>query len=284
MPCKNTAPTATHIRSFNQTVYDFYKHFGRHDLPWRTKRSPYAVFVSEIMLQQTQVDRVIPKFQQFTKALPNFKRLAHAPQRRILELWQGLGYNRRALFLYRAAQVIDSQYKGRLPKDPDLLIGLPGIGKATAASICAFAFGQARIFIETNIRSVFIHHFFPEVMTVDDTDILAIMERAIDKNDPFKWYSALMDYGSYLKAHYPNPSRKSTNYALQSPFKGSIRQIRGEILRHLTYNKYTQAADLSKILKRDEQTLSRVSKDLVREGFISEDHRGLFLKDTIGGF
>lgn len=278
MPSLSTPLTQSQIKSFNRTLYSFYEDSGRHTLPWRSRRTPYAVFISEIMLQQTQVERVIPKFKAFMKVFPNFKRLAHASQRDVLRLWQGLGYNRRAIFLHRAAKTITIQYHGRLPQDPERLMALPGIGQATASSICVFAFNQPHVFIETNIRAVFIHHFFPEARTVDDREVGLLISQIIDTADTFNWYSALMDYGSFIKSSYSNPSRKSAHHIRQTRFEGSARQIRGEIVRCLTYNKYKTIIQLAKEFNRTIEDISRISKDLVREGFIYEDKRGISLK------
>lgn len=270
--------THAQIDSLNRSLYSFYEDSGRHTLPWRRLRSPYVVFISEIMLQQTQVERVIPKFKAFMRAFPNFKRLAHAPQSDVLRLWQGLGYNRRALFLHRAAKTITSQYHGRLPQDPERLTALPGIGAATAASICVFAFNQPHVFIETNIRAVFIYHFFSEVQEVDDRDILSLISQTIDRQDPFTWYSALMDYGSFLKSRYGNPSRKSLHHVRQSRFEGSERQIRGEIVRYLTCNEYESISKLANRLERKKEDVLRISKALVCEGFIHQKGKVISLK------
>ena len=221
------------IRAFRKRIYGHYQKSGR-DLPWRKATDPYHIFVSEIMLQQTQVDRVIDKYRAFTKAFPNFKELDRATLEQVYKIWRGLGYNRRALSLKRTAKIIVDKYQGNLPSSESLLMALPGIGKATASSIAAFGFNKPAIFIETNIRAAFIHHFFSSHKdAVRDAEILPLVEQTLDRKSPRKWYSALMDYGAMLKKRYKNPSRKSAHYSRQSPFKGSRREIRGAILRML---------------------------------------------------
>jgi A/G-specific adenine glycosylase len=228
----NRTITPIIIRQFRRTVYNHFKHHGR-ELPWRRDYDPYRVFVSEIMLQQTQVDRVTAKFDRFIKELPDFAALDGAPLARVLTLWQGLGYNRRALNLKRAAQIIIKKYNGRLPSSPEVLETLPGIGKATAASIVAFAFNKPSVFLETNIRTVLIHHFFKNRKSVHDERLLPLAEMLLDRENPRKWYSALMDYGTWLKKQYGNAARRSAGYKKQSRFEGSSRQKRGMILRLL---------------------------------------------------
>ncbi|MEK7079017.1 MAG: A/G-specific adenine glycosylase, partial [Patescibacteria group bacterium] len=134
--------------------------FLRRDFPWRNTTDPYHILVSEVMLQQTQVARVMVKFPIFIDQFSNFKELATASTKDILQVWQGMGYNRRALYLKKIAEIVITQYKGKLPDDPAILDTFPGIGEATAASIVAFAFNKPLVFIETNIRRVFIHLFF----------------------------------------------------------------------------------------------------------------------------
>jgi A/G-specific adenine glycosylase len=202
-------------------------------LPWRGTTDPYRIFVSEVMLQQTQVDRVVGKYRQFVRAFPSWRSLARARLDRVLAVWRGLGYNRRALWLKRAAEAVAERHGGRLPRDVHELERLPGVGEATARSIAAFAFNEPTVFIETNIRSVFLHHFFPGRSKVGDCQLLPLVERTLDRRNPARWYSALMDYGVYLKRHHGNPSRRSRHHVRQAPFEGSDRQVRGRILTAL---------------------------------------------------
>ena len=222
--------TKNTIKTFITRVHRHYKDHAR-PFPWRRTSNPYHVFISEVMLQQTQTDRVVGYFNSFIKAFPDFTSLAHASFPRILKQWQGLGYNRRALYLQRAAQQVCTQYNGILPQDIEQLETLPGIGPATARSITAFAFNLPVVFIETNIRTVFIHEFFKDSPKVSDDQLLPLIEATLDRKNPCRWYNALMDYGVMLKKNNPNPSRKSAHYVRQKPFEKSDRKIRGAILR-----------------------------------------------------
>jgi A/G-specific adenine glycosylase len=217
------------IAAFQQAVLSHYREHGR-DLPWRRTRDPYRILVSEVMLQQTQVGRVIDKFDVFIGRFPDFATLAAAPLIEVLSHWKGLGYNRRALYLKEIARVIMEQHSGRLPDSAGELVKLPGIGKNTAGAIVAFAFNYPSVFIETNIRSVFIHHFFGDTTLITDARIIPLVEQTLFREDPRTWYWALMDYGSMLKGRAENPGRKSAHHTRQSPFKGSDREIRGAIL------------------------------------------------------
>lgn len=220
------------------------------------------------MLQQTQVDRVIDKYALFIKTFPTLRSLAKAPLDKLLRTWQGLGYNRRALMLLKCAQQIVKEFKGAIPDRPELLEKLPGLGKATSASICAFAFNKPVIFIETNIRTVFIHEFFPHKKDITDNDLLPLVAQTLDKKNPYTWYSALMDYGAHLKKRYPNPSRKSAHHTRQSKFEGSDRQIRGKVLKVLLNQNKLSFAKLSEKITADTIRCKRILKGLAEEGFI----------------
>ena len=162
------------MRKFEKTVWNYYaKH--RRSFPWREDITPYRIVVSEIMLQQTQVSRVVPKFQSFMRKFPDFETLAATPLREVLAEWQGLGYNRRGLQLKKLAEMVIAT--GDLPRTKEALIELPGIGPNTAGSILAFAYNIPQAFIETNIRSVFIYFFFKNSRRkVDDKEILKLVE------------------------------------------------------------------------------------------------------------
>lgn len=264
---------------FRETIYSHYALHGR-DLPWRKNPGPYGIFLSEIMLQQTQVDRVIPKYERFMDLFPGFRELASAPLEEVLREWKGLGYNRRALALRRAAETIVSEWGGTLPADPGALERLPGIGKATAASICAFAFNLPVVFIETNIRTVFIHFFFNDRDGVSDGEIYPLAEKALDRDNPSRWYNALMDYGVKLKREHGNPSKKSSAYRKQTRFQGSNRQLRGEILERILSGSMIRDADL-KALFGDKAAMARKAVDeLTAEGFIIRERgRGYRIAD-----
>lgn len=255
------------ITHFRGILYSYYSENGR-NLPWRGTNDPYQIFVSEIMLQQTQVERVTTKFVSFIETFPNFESLAYAPLEKILKNWQGLGYNRRAIHLQKSAGIVINKYKGQLPSKPEELIKLPGIGKATAASIAAFAYNYPSVFIETNIRSVFIFFFFCSNQSVEDDKLMPIIKKTMDNSSPQRWYSALMDYGTMLKRFDPGLTQKSAHYKKQKPFKGSNRQIRGQVLRLLLQERTVTFSDLRQRLQGSDDRLKEILDQLQIEGFI----------------
>jgi A/G-specific adenine glycosylase len=220
-------------KQFTKTVWKHYRANGRHDLPWRKTENPYHILVSELMLQQTQVTRVIPKYKAFLKAFPTARRLAAAPLGDVLRAWQGLGYNRRAKFLWLTAQAITHDCKGKWPTTLEDLRALPGVGSYTAGAVMNFAYNIPVPLIETNIRTVYIHHFFQDREGVSDAELILIVERTLDRKTPREWNWALMDYGTHLKTTIGNLNKKSKTYQKQSNFKESNRYVRGAILRSL---------------------------------------------------
>jgi A/G-specific adenine glycosylase len=261
---KKPSISTSKIRRFRSTVHAYLKKQGR-TLPWRTDYDPYHIFVSEIMLQQTQVDRVAIKFPPFIAEFPDFRSLARAPLVQVLKLWQGLGYNRRALNLIRTAEMVAQKHGGTLPDSPELLARLPGIGPATAASICAFAFNKPVVFLETNIRTVLIHHFFSDRKSVSDEELLPIAGQVLDRKNSRQWYSALMDYGTMLKKTHGNVSRRSAHYKKQSKFQGSRRQLRGAILKVLLERQGRTIDQLAGSLRTSIDGLRLVVTMLVQE-------------------
>jgi len=258
------------LRGFKKTIWEFYEQSGRHELPWRHpdthgKFDPYMIMVSEVMLQQTQVLRVIPKYHEFMDNYPTLQALAKAPQGSVLKTWSGLGYNRRAKYLRLAAVDVVEKFEEHLPSSYSDLITLPGIGSNTAGAILAYAYNQPIVFIETNIRSVFIHHFFEHQSNISDKKILELVAQTLDTTNPREWYWALMDYGSHLKRIHKNPSSRAANYIKQAKFAGSKRQLRGLVLRLLKEKTYSDA--LLKETIADER-LEIVLADLVKEQLI----------------
>lgn len=231
------------IKSFQKKIWDFYKK-NKRDFPWRKTFDPYKILISEVMLQQTQTYRVQPKYEAWIKEFPDFETLAKAPFSKVLTLWSGLGYNRRAIYLHKIAKIIcsDVSIRGNI-LNSDFLQTLPGIGKNTAAAIIVFSQNKYLPFVETNIRRTIIHHFFQNKKQVDDKQILSILS-SIDSKKPREWYYALMDYGSFLAKKTVNPNRKSKHYAKQSKFEGSLRQVRGQILKILLKKKSVKIHEL----------------------------------------
>lgn len=253
--------------AFRKKVYAHYRQHRR-DLPWRHTTDPYHIMVSELMLQQTQVDRVVEKYGLFIKKFPTVRSLARAPLSAVLKEWQGLGYNRRAQYVQLAARMVAKQYQGKFPRTIEGLVALPGIGVHTAGAICAYAFNEPIPYIETNIRSVYIHHFFPRAKAVTDNQLLPLVDRTMDRRHPRQWYSALMDYGTWLKKNYGNAARRSRHYTRQSRFEGSHRQVRGAIIRVLAGDQHLTSAQLSHALGFSEPRLRPALKQLVGEGML----------------
>lgn len=256
------------IREFRDMVLTYYADHGR-DFAWRRTTDPYRILVSEIMLQQTQVERVRVKYPAFIDAFPDFPLLACSPLSDVLAVWQGMGYNRRAIALQKCARRVVEEHDGTLPQDPKVLATFPGIGSATAASICAFAFNMPVVFIETNIRRVFIHFFFGDHEKVDDDEILPIARQVLPVEDPRTWYNALMDLGAALKKKGENPNRRSLQYTKQAAFEGSDRKIRGCILRLLLAEKHLTQKVIAKKFSEEPARIVRILGDLEAEGFIT---------------
>ena len=281
------------------------------DLPWRRTYDPYAIWISEVMLQQTQVSRVDGRWQRWLERFPTVDALAAAAPSDVLEEWQGLGYNRRALSVHRAAQAI-SEAGGVFPQDPKELVKLPGIGPATAAGIRAFAFNLHGVYLETNVRTVFLHELYPQAEGVPDSELVPLVEltcpaSVTDAADavaagadaavntaaetdeteltPRSWYYALLDYGAYLKKTIPNPSRRSKSHAKQSRFEGSHRQKRAELLRVLLAHKDEGGAEFETLHQElcqievnagretlDEQVTLGLLEELAKEGFCQKNN------------
>ncbi|QOY60579.1 HhH-GPD family protein [Thermophilibacter immobilis] len=262
------------------------------DLPWRRTRDPYAIWISEVMLQQTQTTRVDGRWQRWLERFPTADALAAADSGDVLDEWQGLGYNRRALAVHRAAQAV-SQAGGQLPSEAPLLQALPGIGPATAAGIRAFAFDLHSVYLETNVRTVFLHELYPSSDGVADSELVPLVrdtcpaDDSDPADDPRTWYYALLDYGAYLKRTVPNPSRRSRTHVRQSRFEGSHRQKRAELLRVLLAHKgdASAGADFETIvyeLSREEEKAGRTAlgsadvqvllDELSDEGFCHLEH------------
>jgi len=220
------------VGAFYKTVIRHYRQHGRSHLPWRETKDVYRILVSEIMLQQTQVSRVIPYYHAFLKTFPTVHALAEAPLGEVLAVWQGLGYNRRAKMLHNAAKIIACNFHDRIPHSYDELVALPGVGEYTAKAIRVFAYDEREVMVETNIRSAFLHHFFKNKDKITDSSLKPLIEETLRQaSSSREWYSALMDYGAHLKERYANPSRRSAHHVQQKPFRGSDREIRGAILK-----------------------------------------------------
>ncbi len=268
----NRTLSSAEVRFFRKKVLDHYDQHGR-DLPWRKRVTPYRVLVSEIMLQQTQVERVIEKYKEFLAAFPDFATLAQAPLPQLLSIWSGLGYNRRALALKALALKVVEEHKGRLPSDREQLLALPGIGNYTAGAVMAFAFNKPVVFMDTNIRRVYIHEFFHDQEGVHDDALVPLVEQTLDTADPRTWYNALMDYGTMLKQQQANPNRRSAHYTRQSPFENSNRQVRGKILKVLVAETPLTALQIVKKVAMDAERVKNNLVQMEKEGFIRKKGR-----------
>lgn len=258
-------------QAFLELLWEHYRQRGRHDLPWRIAEpdgqfDPYKIMVSELMLQQTQVSRVIPKYEAFLAQFPTAKHLAQAELGAVLRAWQGLGYNRRAKFLWQASQRVAKE--ASFPSSLEELVALPGVGANTAGAIMAYAWNKPVVFIETNIRTVIIHHFAPEAQNVSDSFIREVVNTVLDVEHPREFYWALMDYGAFIKTQVRNNSQ-SKHYAKQSSFQGSRRQVRGKVLRLLADHPHS-LSDLETEIA--DERLGGVLAELVAEELIRQAH------------
>jgi len=267
--------SASAVRLFKKIIYDHYRGNYR-EMPWRRTGDPYRILVSEIMLQQTQVERVLQKYAEFIKIFPDLHSLAQAPLSNVLRVWQGMGYNRRALSLKRLAEIVVQEYAGKLPDDPEELIRLPGIGPYSASAIYAFVHNRPSLFIETNIRRVYIHFFFDDREHVRDAEIMPILEKTLDRKNPRDWYYALMDYGVKLKKEVRNPNRRSAHYQKQSAFHGSARQVRGMILKTLLKSRGMTKCALKQALPTLPEALDQVLEGLLKDGLLQQK-KGRFI-------
>lgn len=256
------------IADFQKIIKDFYNEHKR-PMPWRETEDPYLIFLSEVMLQQTQVSRVLVKYPEFVSKFPTLVSLVDAPFSEVLAAWSGLGYNRRALFLHQNARILLETYHGDLPDSVEELETFKGIGHATACSILAFGKNYPVVFIETNIRRIFIHFFFEDKTSVADTEIESLVSQTLDVENPRQWYYALMDYGSMLAKTISNPNRRSKHYTRQSEFENSVRKVRGEVLRYLlTHKKATQETLRTQAGDTDKLTLALTG--LQKDGLIDQ--------------
>ncbi len=262
----NTSPEM--LRKVRRIVWAHYKKHGRHDLPWRATANPYHILVSEVMLQQTQVVRVVPKYVDFIQRYPTVRSLARASLREVLVCWQGLGYNRRARALHTCAQAMVKTHKGKVPSEYHTLLALPGIGPYTASAVCVFAFEEARPLIETNIRTVLLHHFLPTRGSVHDRELYVLAESLMETTHPREWHYALMDYGAFLKQSGTRLNARSKHYRPQSKFSGSDREVRGAIVRELTRHPTLATSALFRLLSFERERATRILATLINEGLV----------------
>lgn len=262
------------VTDFQEVVWEKSKELYR-EMPWRQDTQPYYVLVSELMLQQTQVERVIPKFEAFVARFPSIESLATASLGDVLTLWSGLGYNRRAKFLHEAAQFVVQNRDGVFPQSIDALCELPGVGPNTAGAIMAYSFNQPVVFVETNVRTVYFHHFFSDNDAVSDAEVRAAVEATVDTEHPREWYWAIMDYGSFLKRQGVGRNAQSKHYKKQAPLKGSVREIRGQIMKMLTQSDLSEVELKEKVVV--DERFDKALDGLVRDGLVARKNGRLHL-------
>lgn len=276
---KSTASTTnTQLKKCRQIVWDYYA-LNKRIFPWRETHDPYKIVVSEIMLQQTQADRVVVKYNAFIKKWPTVQKLARADLRDVLKEWSGLGYNRRGKNLWLLAKEVVANHGGIMPKTISQLEDLPGIGPYTARAIVAFAYNTPSPFIETNIRAVFIYFFFPDSENkIADAELFPLIEKAVDTENPREWYYALMDYGAYLKKNKLSTNVRHKNYRTQTKFKGSLREARGAIMRELVVSQ-TTLRKLKEKIKLPETRIAAALDALTKEGIIRKKGATFFIAE-----
>lgn len=254
---------------FVKEVLAYYTKHKRDSLPWRKNITPYKILVSEIMLQQTQVSRVIPKFLLWMKKYPSLKKLRESNLQDVLILWQGLGYQRRAKALLAIAQKVNST-----PKSFEELLVLPGLGKYTASAVCAFGYNKfSHPLLETNIRTALIEYFHQDKEQVHDGVLyndLARLEQVptVKELGARAWYYALMDFGAHLKEQKISHNAKSLHYIKQTPYKGSVRELRAKTLFAITHGNKLPA----------DERLTAVLTQLEKEGYLIKKRGKYFLE------
>jgi len=252
-----------HIESFREKIFNFYRLNGR-VFPWRNTTDRYAVMISEIMLQQTQADRVIPKFEVWLQHYPDVAHLASAPLQQVLSLWSGLGYNSRAVRLQRCASIIMESFGGIVPSKPELLQTLPGIGEYTCRSIPVFADNLDTAAVDTNIRRIIIHEFtLPE-----DTSAVQLQQTAealVPPGQSRAWHNALMDYGALFLTSKITGIRPLTK---QSKFQGSKRWYRGKLIKELIGREGMYLEEITEKYASCPWNLDEIINDLIIEGLV----------------
>lgn len=261
------------VAAFQRFVRTYFKNYGR-DFPWRRTKDPYKILVSEVMLQQTQTERVVVKYAEFLKAFPTWKALSDASPAEVVKVWMGLGYYRRAFNLHKAARSVCEDFGGKPPRSAEALKQLPGVGPYTAAAVAAFAFGEAAPMIETNIRTVYLHLFYPQASEVSDREILDKVAETMCRKDPRTWFYALMDIGVVLKKHTKGVNARSKHHVKQSRFQGSQRQVRAAVLKLVVSRARIRRDEVLSTLVYEKKKVERALLDLESEGLIAVGRSG----------
>lgn len=253
------------IELFRERIFDFYQS-NRRSFPWRETTDRYAVMVSEIMLQQTQAERVSGKYMAWMERFPDTKALSSASLRDVLALWSGLGYNSRCQRLQSCAKVIMDRFDGVVPASPEVLKTLPGIGEYSCRSIPVFADNLDVAAVDTNIRRIIIHEFtLPE--DIPKREIQAAADQLLPKSRSREWHNALMDYGSLCLTSRSTGIRPLTR---QSKFQYSKRWYRGRLLKELVSSEFLLLEELEEKYGTCPWGLQEIINELVGEGLVDE--------------
>ncbi len=263
----------SHIRSFQHNVFAYYKKYGR-DLPWRKTTNPYYILLSEIMLQQTQVDRVIQYYHRWTTKWPHVVDLARADRREVLQEWMGLGYNNRAINIHKAAQKIIESYNGDVIAAMKNYKDIPGVGPYISHAVRIFSGNEDTVTVDTNIRRILIHEFHLH-KKISDNELWDIAEHCLPKGKSRDWHNALMDYGATLLTSRKTGIRPKTQ---QSPFEGSDRQIRAQIIRHLLNNVSVEFSEICSRFSIEKNRLDKIIYSLIKDGLVFRDKEVIRLK------
>lgn len=266
------------IQSFQNLVFSWWED-NKRDLPWRRTHDPYKILVSEVMLQQTQVDRVLPKYDEFLYFFPDVYTLSQATPAKVLRVWRGMGYNRRALYLQKAAKAIVELHHGYFPEDEAHLTKLPGVGTYTARALLVFAFNHPIAVVDTNIRKIITHFFFDDKpqkeMVIED-----VARQLLPKKQAWKWNQALMDYGALAL----NVSRITYHVSPKAkPFKDSNRFYRGRIVDRLRESDMKETELLKELIvkhKKSKNLLKKIIESLERDGLITRTKENMLRLPT----
>ncbi len=261
------------IKFFRRKIFVWWK-THRRDLPWRHTHDPYKILVSEVMLQQTQVSRVLPKYDEFLSAFPDVQTLAAASPAEVLKIWKGMGYNRRALYLKKTATAVIEEHKGIFPKRQSELIKLPGLGKYTARAVLVFAYKENVAMVDTNIRQIITHFFFHD-RPQKESVIQEVADQLLPKGKSWEWHQALMDYGNEYNSEFKIQNSKLKKK--QKPFRESNRFYRGRIIDRLRDGDIVQSQllkEFSKKYQKSESFLISIISKLKQDGLISGSKTG----------
>ncbi|MBS3749846.1 MAG: Fe-S cluster assembly protein HesB [Candidatus Thermoplasmatota archaeon] len=264
---KNNLPTEQDIKKFQHKVFHFYEEYKR-DLPWRKTNDAYKILVSEFMLQQTQVSRVINYYTRWMNTWPTVHSLANETYKNVLQAWMGLGYNRRAMYLHNTANIIVDEFDGDVLSAVNHYEKLPGIGLYTAKAIQIFAANADIATVDTNIRRILINEFDLDE-SISDKELFQLAKQCLPKGKSRNWHNALMDYGALHLTSRKTGIKPKTQ---QSNFQGSDRQIRGKILR-LLLKEDQSAYQLQKELKVESERLSKILNKMVDEKTVGKTNK-----------